>query len=178
MQCRWMQWNLLSMAQSILIECSGFHAAWSVGTLLNAVDFMQHGPKHPDWVHWIQWSIIECRGFHAFCCNWSLLYAVESMERGQMHPNWMHWIICSMAQSIPIECSGFHAASMNAEDSMHCGAWLNAVYSMQRGPMHPDGMQWILCSMAQSIPIECSGLYAAWLQQCNPLCSSVIHAEC
>ena len=168
MQRRWMQWNLLSMAQSILIECSGFHAAWSVGTLLNAVDFMQHRPKHPDWVHWIQWSIIECRGFHALCCNWSLLYAVESMERGQMHPDWMHWIICSMAQSIPIECSGFHAASMNAEDPMHCGTmdpdlcsgvhaarpnasrW-NAVDFMQHGPNHPDWMQWIICSMIAAV---------------------------
>jgi hypothetical protein len=33
-----MQWILCSM-----IECSGFHAAY-----LKAVDFMQHGPKHPD----------------------------------------------------------------------------------------------------------------------------------
>ena len=28
--------------------------------------------------------------------------------------------------------------------------------------MQHDGMQWILCSMAQCIPIECSGFYAAW----------------
>ena len=174
MQRRWMQWNLLSMAQSILIECSGFHAAWSVGTLLNAVDFMQHGPKHPDWVHWIQWSIIECRGFHALCCNWSLLYAVESMERGQMHPNWMHWIICSMAQSIPIECSGFHAAWLIAGNPCIVAQWilivcsgvhaarpkasrLNAVDFMRHGPKHPDWMQWIPC-----IVIECSELHAAW----------------
>ncbi|MDD0700149.1 hypothetical protein PSZ55_23525, partial [Shigella sonnei] len=34
----------------------------------------------------------------------------------------MQWILCSMAQSILIECSGFHAASLNAENSMHCGA--------------------------------------------------------
>ena len=33
---------------------------------------------------------------------------------------------------------------------MHCGA------------MDPDCMQWSPCSEAQSIPIECSGLYAAW----------------
>ena len=156
MQRRWMQWNLLSMAQSILIECSGFHAAWSVGTLLNAVDFMQHGPKHPDWVHWIQWSIIECRGFHALCCNWSLLYAVESMERGQMHPDWMHWIICSMAQSIPIECSGFHAASMNAEDPMHCGT------------MDPD-----LCSGVHAARPNASRWNAVDYMQ--HVCSSVIH---
>ena len=61
-----------SMAQNIPIECSGFHAAslnaddslhfgamdpdgmhWSPFSEaqcipLNAVDFMQHGPKHPD----------------------------------------------------------------------------------------------------------------------------------
>jgi len=56
-----------------------------------------------------------------------------------MHPDGMQWILCSM-----IECSGFHAA------------WLNAVDFMQHGPKHPDGMQWILCSM-----IECSVLHAA-----------------
>ncbi len=67
-----------------------------------------------------------------------------------MQHDWMQWILCSMAQSIPIECSGFHAASLNAEDSMHFGA------------MDPDCMQWSPCSEAQCIPIECSGLYAAW----------------
>ena len=56
-----------------------------------------------------------------------------------------------MAQSIPIECSGFHAASLNAEDSMHCGA------------MDPDCMQWSPCSEAQGIPIEFSGFHAALL---------------
>ena len=63
----------------------------------------------------------------------------------------MQGILCSMT-----ECSGFHAASMNAEDSMHCGA------------MDPDCMQWSPCSEAQCIPMECSGFYAACLQQCNP----------
>ena len=62
----------------------------------------------------------------------------------------MQWMLCSMAQSIPIERSGFHAASLNAEDSMHCGA------------MDPDCMQWSPCSEAQCIQIECSGFYAAW----------------
>ena len=57
-----------------------------------------------------------------------------------------------MAQIIPIECSGLHAASLKAEDSMHSGA------------MDPDCMQWSRCSEAQSIPIECSGLHAAWLK--------------
>src|SRR5512145_334084 len=83
----------------------------------------------------------------------------------------MHWIICSMAQSIPIECSGFHAASMNAEDSMHCGA------------MDTDCMQSSPCSEAQCIPMECSGFYAAWPKssRLNAVdymqhdCSSVIH---
>ena len=83
----------------------------------------------------------------------------------------MQWILCSMAQSIPIECSGFHAASLNAEDSMHCGA------------MDPDCMQWSPCSEAQCIPMECSGFYAAWpkASRLNAVdymqhdCSSVIH---
>src|SRR5512147_1180903 len=81
----------------------------------------------------------------------------------------MQWILCSMAQSIPIECSGLHAAwlksyRLNAVDSMQrdgmqwipCtvknGNLLNAVDFMQH-----DLMQWIPCSM-----FECSGLYAAW----------------
>ena len=62
----------------------------------------------------------------------------------------MQWILCSEAQSIPIECSGFHAASLNAVDSM------------QHGKMHPDGTQCIPCSVAKWIPIECSGFHAAW----------------
>ena len=55
-----------------------------------------------------------------------------------------------MAQSIAIESSGFHAASFNAEHSIHCGA------------MDLVCMQWSPCSEAQCIPIECSGFYAAW----------------
>ena len=55
-----------------------------------------------------------------------------------------------MAKSIPLECSGFHAASLNAEESMHCGA------------MDHDCMQWNRCSEVQCIPIECSAFYAAW----------------
>ena len=37
----------------------------------------------------------------------------------------MQWIPCSVAQWIPIECSGFHAVWLN-------GSRLNAVDSMQR----------------------------------------------
>ena len=55
-----------------------------------------------------------------------------------------------MAQSIPIEYSEFHAASLNAVDSMQHGKMhpdgcsgfhavsLNAVDSMQHGKMHPN----------------------------------------
>ena len=59
-----------------------------------------------------------------------------------------------------MECSGFHAASLNAEDSMHCGA------------MDPDCMQWSPCSvmnawipgsLVKCILIECSGFHAACL---------------
>ena len=79
-----------------------------------------------------------------------------------------------MAQSIPIECSGLHAAwlksyRLNAVDSMQrdrmqwipCtvknGTLLNAVDFMQH-----DLMQWIPCSM-----FECSGFYAAWPKACR-----------
>ena len=168
-----MQWIPCSV-----MEWSLFHTVWSYGTLLYAVDFMQH-----DWVQWIPWSMIECsgfyaawpkasrlntvdymqrqwmRGFHALWRNGSWLYAVESMQRGPRHPDWIQWILWGMAQSIrlnavdfmhcdwmqctpcsevkciPIECSGFHAASLNADDSMCCGV------------MDPDCMQWSPCSV-------------------------------
>ena len=180
------------------IECSGFHAAW-----WNAVDFMQHGPKHPDWMQWITCSMaqiipIECSGLHAAWLNavdsmhrekWnpiecSVFYAawlnavdscsmiecsgffaawpkasrfnaVDFLQHVPKHPDWMQWIPCSMIECsgfyaawpkcIPIECRGFHAASLNAVDSMHC-AW------MQCNP----------CSLVKCIPIECSGFHAAW----------------
>ena len=67
------------------------------------------------------------------------------MQREEMEPYWMQWILCSM-----IECSGFHAASLNAEESMHCGA------------MDHDCMQWSPFSEALCIPIECRWFYAAW----------------
>ena len=156
--CR--QWILCSM-----IECSGFHEAW-----LNAVDFMQHGPNHPDWIQCIPWSVNECE---------------DSMHCGAMDPDCMQWSPCSEAQGIPIECSGFYeawpkASRLNAVDSMHCDwmqwtpcsvvkwipiecsgfheAWLNALYSMKCEVMEPYWMQCILCSL-----IECSGFNGAWL---------------
>ena len=109
MHCDWMQCNPCSVVKCIPIECSGFHAAplnaedslhfgamdpdcmqWSPFSEaqcipLNAVDFMQHGPKHPDWVS----------GFHAVWCNWFSLNAL---------------IPCIKAQWFLIECTGFHAA--------------------------------------------------------------------
>ena len=194
----WMQWILCSMAQSILIECTGFN-----GASLNAEDSMHCVAIDPYCMQWSQWSEakcipIECTGLYAawpkasqlnavdsmqrqwmqkipaLWRNGSRLYAVESMQcdecmdsrqPGKMHPDWMQWIPCSV-----IECSGFHAA------------WLNAVDSMQPGKMHPDWMQWIPCSV-----IECRGFHALWRNgsrfyavesmhcdwmQCNP-CSVV-----
>ena len=67
------------------------------------------------------------------------------MQREEIEPYCKQWIICSM-----IECSRFHAASLNAEDSMHCVA------------IDPYCMQWSQWSEAKCIPIECTGLYAAW----------------
>ena len=88
--------------------------------------FMQHGPKLPDSMQWIPFSVIECRGFLAFWRNGSRLYAVESIQRGPMHPvecsgfyaAWpktsrlSQWISCSVVQLILIECT----------NSMHQGA--------------------------------------------------------
>ena len=125
MHCAWMQCNPCSVVKCIPIECSGFYAAWlnavdscsmiecsgcfaawPKASRLNAVDFRQHVPKHPDWMQWIPCSMIEWSGF--------------------LQHEWMQWIFCSMSPSIPIECHGFHAAWWNA-------SWLNAVYTMQRG---------------------------------------------
>ena len=148
-----------------MIEWSRFHAAWRNGTLLNAgdfmqhdwmqwipsawlnaVDYLQHGPKHPDLMQWIfcsmsQYIPIECSGFYAAWPKTWRLDAVDSL----LH-DWMQCTLCSMAKSIPIECSGFHAASLNAVDSMHC-----------------DGMQCNPGSLVKCIPIECSQFHVLWL---------------
>ena len=60
-----------------------------------------------------------------------------------------------MVKCIPIERSVFHAAWLN-------GSRLNAVDSMQRGPMDLERMQWIPCSVVQWILIERSGFHAFW----------------
>ena len=85
-----------------MIECIVFSAAWAKASRFNAVDFLQHVPKHPDWMQRIPCSVIECWEFHSLWRNGSRLCAVESMQRGPMHLDWMQWILCSM-----IECSGF-----------------------------------------------------------------------
>ena len=90
--------DLMPWIPCSVIECRVFHAAWRNGTLLNAVDVMQH-----DWMKWIP-------------AAW--LNAVDFLQLGPKHPDLMQWIFCSMSQYIPIECSGFHAASLNAVDSM------------------------------------------------------------
>ena len=137
-----------------LIECSGFNGAW-----LNAVDFMQHGPKHPDWMQWIPCSVIECRGFHALWRNGSRVYAAESMQRDdwmdsmqliKMHPDWIQWIPCIVAKWIPIVCSGVHAAWW-----MHGfhAAWLNASRLNAVVYMQRDWMQWIPCRVKKWNPI-------------------------
>ena len=115
----WMQWIPCSM-----IECSGFHATWRNWTLWNAVDsmqcdwmqwipaawlnavyFLQLGPKHPDLMQWIFCSMsqniqIECSQYRSAWLN-----AVDFMQHGQKHPDGMQWIPC-----IVIECSELHAA--------------------------------------------------------------------
>ena len=107
-----------------MIECSGLNAAW-----LKAVDFMQHGPKHPNWMQWITCSMaqiipIECSGLHAAWLNavdtmhrekWnhiecSGLYAAWLNAVDSMQHVWKQWILCSITQCIPIEISGFYAA--------------------------------------------------------------------
>ena len=113
-------WIPCSLVKCIPIECSGLHAAW-----LNAVDSMQGEEMEPYLMQWIPCSMIECSGF--------------------LQHYWMQWIPCTLEKCILIECSGFHAA------------WLNAVDSMQLGKMPPVWMQWIPCSV-----IDISVFHAAW----------------
>ena len=104
---------------------------------------------HPDWMQFIPYSVIECSVFHVVLRNGTQLNAriLCSITEcsGFKKQDWMQWILCSMSQSIPIECSGFHAL------------WLNAVNSMQRGKMNPDWMQWIPWSV-----IECTVFHEVW----------------
>ncbi|MFW1729959.1 hypothetical protein ACG9H6_19585, partial [Acinetobacter baumannii] len=53
------------LAQWIPIVCSGVHAARPNASRLNAVDCMQHGPKHPDGMQWIPCIVMECSELHA-----------------------------------------------------------------------------------------------------------------
>ena len=94
MQHYWMQWIPCTLEKCILIEWSGFHAAWCNWYRLNA---------------WIPCSVIECTVFYAALRNSSRVNAVDYMQLGQKNPDWMQWIPCSV-----IECSGFHAAWLNA----------------------------------------------------------------
>ena len=122
------------------------HAAWNPPHSIGMHFTTLHG------LHCIQSQCIESTAFNRgafYTAEWNPLHLIT-----------LHGIHCiqsgfilqgCMVECIPIECSGFH------------GAWLSAVYSMQRGPMPPDWMQWSLCSMAQSIPMECSGFHALWL---------------
>ena len=93
------------VTQWIPIICSGVHAARPNASQLNAVDYMRHGPKHPDSPQLIPCSVIEYRGFHSLWLNGSRVYAVESMER-----DCMHCIPFSVKKWNPIECnvSGGH----------------------------------------------------------------------
>ena len=86
---------------------------------------------------------------------------------------------CRVVKCFPIECSGFHAAWLNAVDSMQ-GAlmepyWMQRFFLqhdsmqwsphsmtacsgfMQHGPKLPDSMQWIPFSV-----IECRVFHALW----------------
>ena len=162
MQHVWIQWIFCSIAQSVPIECSGFHAA-----SLNAEYSIHFGAM--DYVC-MQWSPgneaqcipIECSGFYAAWPKVSRFNAVDSMQR-----DWMQWIPCSMKKWNPIQCRVFYAAWLNAVDScsmIECSgffaAWpkasrLNAVDSMQR-----HGIQKTPCIVVQWIPIVFSGDHA------------------
>ena len=137
-----MQWIQWSSVKCIPSEWSGIHAAW-----LNAVDSIQCGECIP----------IECRIFHAALCIGSWWNAEDSRN---------------VAQRYLIECRGSHAALLKAVDSMQSGAmyldywnvfyaaWCNWYRFNAMDSIQLDWMQWIPCSVAQCIPIKCSGFYA------------------
>ena len=149
MDPEWMQWIPCSMVKCVTID---------------AVDSMQC-----HWMQWIPCSMVKCipierSVFHEAWLNGSRLNAVDSMQRGPMDLDWTQYIPCSEAQWIPIECrdSMQHGPMFPIECSGWNEAWLNAVDFMHHGPMDPDWMQWIPCSVAQWILIECSGFHAPW----------------
>ena len=96
------------------------------------------------------------------------------MQHCEMDPEWMQWIPCSVAQWIPIECSGFHAARLNAVNFMQSGAmyldywnvfyaaWCNWYRFNAMDSMQCDWMHWIPCIGVKCIQSEYSGLHAAW----------------
>ena len=173
MHPEWTQWIACSVGQCIQVGCSGIHAACCNGYRLNALDSLQHCVIDTNWKKWIPCIKNQCCGFNAAFWNGSRVNAVDSMQCGPMDPDWMEWIPWSM-----IECSGFNAewcivSRLNEVDSMQLGVididwmhgfhavWLNALYSMQHCEIHPEWMQWITCSLAKWIPMECSGFIAA-----------------
>ena len=87
------------------------------------------------------------------------------MQHGPKHPDWMQWIPCSV-----IECSGVHAAWLNAENSMqheeiepNWMQWIPCSMIECSGFLQHDWMQWIPCSLVKCIPIVCIGFHAPWL---------------
>ena len=146
----WPNWSwLMHWITCGMIECTGFHAALWNTSRENAVDCMQRCEIHPEWMQWIACSVgqciqVACSGIHAACCNRYRLNAVDSLQNCVIDTNWavdsmhqdsMQWIQCSIVKWIPIECSGFHAA------------WLNAVDSNQSGAMYLHWMKRIPCSL-------------------------------
>ncbi|MFW1752727.1 hypothetical protein, partial [Acinetobacter baumannii] len=74
----------------------------------------------------------------------------DSMHFGAMDPDCMHWSLCSEAQCILIDCSGFFAAwpkasRLNGVDSMHCD-W---------NPLHSIGMLWAMLHKIHCIQSCC-----------------------
>ena len=132
MQCDWMQWIPCSLVKCILFECRGFLADW-----LNAVYSMQHEEMEPYWMRGSLCSIIECSGF--------------------LQNNLMLWILCSMAESIPIECSD---AAWNALHSIT----LHGIHCIKSGYFRP------CCIKSTAFNLDAFGL-AAW----TPLHTIVIH---
>ena len=158
-----MQWIPCSLVKCLLIECSGFHAAWLI-----SVYSMQHEEREP---YWMQWSLcrmaqsipIECSGFNAASLN-----AEDSMHCCAMDPDCIQWRPRSEDKCILNESSGFYAAwpkTSRLSQWISCSVvqliLIECTNSMHQGAMVPDWMHWIPCGLLKFIPIECIGFHAA-----------------
>ena len=121
----------------------------------------------------------RCMEFTAF--NWDQLHndASNPLRSIKIHWTTLHGMHCILSRSIGPRC--MESTAFNWDPLWRNGSLLYAVESMQRGPMHLDWMQWILCSI-QSCCMESTAFnrdafyHAAWITL-HSITMHGIHAE-